>query len=243
MISHELIRRLYLQHLGRLPESDEIFDYHRARHASVNELENAILGSPEYITRSKIRSTEPSAKATKARTQSWRAYAQPQSLFAATGVKQIGFQEYLVMNHSSSIRVLSMLMPDELALLYDLAANRWQAQGVIVDAGPLLGLSTHVFAKGIAANKHFVAENVPVVYSFDLFRNEGDYSSYFSSLKRQCVTTNLLHEYLTLNAHSLHLVLPHQGDFATWDWPPTAPIEILFLDLAKSWGLNQHAIS
>jgi len=29
----------------------------------------------------------------------------------------------------------------------------------------------------------------------------------------------------------------------SWSWPATTPIEIMFLDLAKSWELNQHVIS
>jgi hypothetical protein len=240
MISKDAVTQLYLQYLGRPPESPDVLKYHAANSPSEKELERLILCSDEYLSRTNshpYKTQDPASC-----TLDWKRYASPDVLFAATGIMPLGFQDYLVKTKNFELRVRSMLMPGELALLYALAKNRWSGHGAIVDAGPLLGLSTRVFATALENVISTSSETEPIIYSFDMFRLANDYIGYFNGQERNCATENLLHEYLLINSEFLPFILPHQGDFLTWLWPGEQAIEILFLDLAKSWALNQHAI-
>jgi hypothetical protein len=244
MISNDIVFKLYRRLLCREPESSEVLNYHVSHWSSEDELERAILNSEEYLkSHEEIVASENNKRAAPlASLDGWRHFASSEALYLATGVKPLAFQEYLVKKNSGNMQIRSMLMPCELALLYDLAANYYSGFGSIVDAGPLLGLSTYVLAKGINSNTKIQKSGIKI-YSFDLFRNEGDYKNYFSSIERDCATTNLLFEYLRLNDEYLSIALPHQGDFLSWKWPADKPVEILFMDLAKSWDLNHHYIN
>jgi len=132
-----------------------------------------------------------------------------------------------------------MLSIYEMSLLYALARHFYTGRGLIVDAGPLLGASTFALARGLADNPN-IDQRDARIYSYDLFRSHG-YERFLTGLRPTAVTGSLLREFLATNRSHLDSIVPHQGDFISWDWPKH-PIEIFFLDLAKSWELNAHAV-
>ena len=77
------------------------------------------------------------------------------------------WREYRIDNPSGSMTCRSMLMRYELAMLYTLAKEHYTGQGAIVDAGPLTGLTTNAFAKGILANPN-VQGRSRRIFAFDL---------------------------------------------------------------------------
>ncbi len=136
----------------------------------------------------------------------------------------------------SPIRVRSMLSTHEIALLYSLAKNVYQS-GAVVDLGPLLGASTWAFARGISEAGHDTAS----LHSFDLWRAEGSYDSYLKKTARGG-GGSILGAWARVISPWLDRVEPHQGDFLDWTWDGRE-IGILFVDIAKSWALNNHVVS
>ena len=138
-------------------------------------------------------------------------------------------------------RVRSMLMPKERQLLYGLARDYFRNEGVMVDAGCFLGGSTLALASGLRANHRFQA--VPrrnVIHAYDLFTVKpwmiGDYfppntppTSSFEPMFRANI------------APFADLVAVHPGDVTTAP-VPDAPIEVLFIDLAKHWTLSDFIV-
>jgi len=238
-LTTEDVYQLYQKYLGRPPESQNAIRYHLEAHQSSQQMILSLQKCAEYKQRR--RKVENSlGKPIGHKFRQWRQW---NNAACATGITALSFQEYLATRLSPPMRILSMLMPEELALLYSIARQSFKGNGLIIDAGPLLGLTTYMLASGLRDNTSLRLEDRPYIYSFDLFRKEGGYATYFNSLEHSCITSNLLYEFMKLNSEFLKFICPHQGDFLTWAWPNEAKIEILFLDLAKSWALNQYAIS
>jgi hypothetical protein len=127
-----------------------------------------------------------------------------------------------------------MLMDDELRLLAFLGEDVWRGQGIVVDAGCFLGGSTVALASGLRANlaRRGRSEG-PFLHSFDLFRIEdwtrGPFfpeSARAGDSIRAAFDRNI--------AAFAPLVRVNEGDITATE-PPTEPIEILFIDLAKHW--------
>ncbi len=157
------------------------------------------------------------------------------------GIEPIKWQRFKFSSPSGYNTSQSMLSVYEMGLLYALARNHYQGHGAIIDAGPLLGASTFALARGLADNPTITdAQRKSQIYSYDLFRSHG-YEKFLGDLKPAAVTGSLLPEFVAINRDYLDSIVIHQGDFMSWAWP-NEPIEILFLDLAKSWALNAHAI-
>lgn len=167
-------------------------------------------------------------------------------------LEQVEWQCYRIQNPSGPVLVRSMLTGNELALLRAVAEEHYQGWGEIVDAGPLLGASTNMLAKGLAANSQ-VANKSKRIFSFDLFlRDPQDpISDRYGSLLRgnwnetlQDVpdhTNSVFEEFLRVNRDYLEEIYLSPGDLLLHQWK-AAPIEVLFVDLAKSWELNQWVV-
>ncbi len=166
----------------------------------------------------------------------WRAY-----LDTYWGVRLTSetpeWREYRIDNPSGSIVCRSMLMRYELAMLYALARNHYTGSGAIVDAGPLTGLTTNSLAKGVLSNPA-IADRTRRIFAFDLFDH----------IPAQTVLENvpnrngsILDTYLDVNRDYLDLISICPGDLLSHAWN-SGPIEILMVDLSKSWALNDFVV-
>jgi SAM-dependent methyltransferase len=128
--------------------------------------------------------------------------------------------------------VPTMLVPDELRLLNHLAEDYYSGIGAIVDAGPFLGGSTIALADGVRRNSRRPrsATEKPI-HSFDRFEVEEWTRSYFpAGTAAGASFRDRFHH--NLGPHT-DLVDVHAGDVCAHRWDG-GPIEILFIDLAKS---------
>jgi len=130
--------------------------------------------------------------------------------------------------------VPTMLIHDELRLLEFLSEAYFQGDGVIVDAGCFLGGSTLALASGLRKNlaRRGIAES-RLIHSYDLFQIE-DWTrgSYFPVEATAGDDTRPIFD-RNIAAYA-PLIEVHQGDI-TKSPMIGAPIEILFIDVAKHW--------
>lgn len=131
-------------------------------------------------------------------------------------------------------QVPGMLWHQEKRMLYWLARHYYRGQGAIADMGAFLGGSTICLAAGLQA----AGFDDRVLHSYDLFKL-GDFErrEYFPDepdADPRAVFDRYLEPYSDL-------VEVHQGDVLTFPWSG-GPIEILFVDIAKSYKVMDHVV-
>jgi hypothetical protein len=135
----------------------------------------------------------------------------------------------------------SMLYEPERALLFWLG-RRFRAQGAIVDAGCFLGGSTYALAAGLAAGGRGPRASERLIHSYDLFRLDALTQAQYPRLTAGLEPGDSLRpSYERLLGPHLNRVEVHEGDIREMRWSG-GPIEILFLDLCKTWELNDHVL-
>jgi hypothetical protein len=143
------------------------------------------------------------------------------------------WREYRIENPSGSLVCRSMLMRYELAILYAIAKHNYRGIGAIVDAGPLTGVTTNSLAKGILSNPD-LSGGRQRIFAFDLF----DYIPRQETLANvPNVNGSIMNTFLAVNRDYLDLISISPGDLLLHPWN-SGKIEILMIDLAKSWALN-----
>jgi hypothetical protein len=148
------------------------------------------------------------------------------------------WREYRIDNPSASLTCRSMLMRYEMAILYTLAREHYSGIGAIVDAGPLTGVTTNAFAKGVLSNP-LIAERARRIYTFDLFQYIPNQETL---LKVPTRNGSVLDTYLEVNRDYLDMISIAAGNLLDFKWN-AGPIEILMVDLAKSWDLNDFVVN
>lgn len=143
------------------------------------------------------------------------------------------FQSYAVQTAQGTTTVRSMLTYYELLLLYALAKDWYKGAGEIIDAGPLLGLSTYAMAQGVAQNKK-VAIKSHRIHSFDLFLSF-DMGWHVDGCGPG--TGSVFDRFLEINRERLEFISISPGDLLHMQWN-AKPIELMFIDVAKTWNLN-----
>jgi hypothetical protein len=134
--------------------------------------------------------------------------------------------------------VTSMLSYEERALLFELARRR-DGSGVVVDAGCFLGGSTVAFGAGITAGK---TEIPGVIHTYDFLRVEPKYTEGYSPDIDALKTGTSLRPFFERNvAQYRNLITLHEGDVLEQTWHGAA-IDILFLDICKTWEVNAHVL-
>ena len=130
-----------------------------------------------------------------------------------------------------------MLTIQELALLYHIARDHYTGEGEIVDGGPLLGIGTNAMAKGLLANRG-VSNKTKRIFSFDLFlRDEmADTVEHLANL-----TNSVFEGFLQVNRDYLDQIYISPGNLLAHRWSGS-PVEVLFIDIAKSWELNRFVV-
>jgi len=139
------------------------------------------------------------------------------------------------------LKIPTMLSGREIDYLYRAARDRFSNSGYIIDAGCFLGGSTLSLAGGILENVRWKSRpRFPVIHSYDLFKVEPwTIGVYFE--KDIPAGSSFLEEYKRLIGHCENLVQIHEGNILaeTWD---NGEIEILFIDIAKHWKVNDHIV-
>lgn len=146
-----------------------------------------------------------------------------------------------------------MIGPEERRCFYWLSKQWWQGTGFIVDAGSFLGASTFCFAAGVRDNPNKIfkpkaviqtVDYLPVIHAYDYFRVVDDYVAEHISRDLRPVETgdSYLDLFMEQVAPCRELITPFSGDFLEHRWVGD-PVEILFIDIAKTQDLNSHAVA
>jgi hypothetical protein len=130
-----------------------------------------------------------------------------------------------------------MLSSLELAYLHFLAKDKFSGVGAIVDLGPYCGIGTLAMASGLAHNP---IGHLGRIYSFDLFLTEG-YDWYFSDWELPAFGS-VFPLFARITEDYPDQITPIPGDLLKMRWG-IDPIEILFVDIAKSPELNYWVVS
>ena len=137
---------------------------------------------------------------------------------------------------AANASVPTMLVPDELRLLNHLAASYYSGAGLIVDAGSFLGGSTVALADGVRRNPKRPPGKV--IHSFDRFEVEQWTRGVFFPAETPA-GANFRAQFDANIAPYAELIEVHDGDVCAERWNG-APIEILFIDVAKHWSVCDH---
>src|SRR4029079_859233 len=131
-----------------------------------------------------------------------------------------------------------MLSAQELHLLYSLARDTYTGRGEIVDGGAFLGGSTLALACGLRDNTQ-VADKSFRIHSYDYFVADHFVAQFIPGFPEGQSTRPY---YDSVIAGVADHVAVHEGDVTTFPWPAQRPIEILFIDVAKSWETNDFLL-
>jgi hypothetical protein len=136
----------------------------------------------------------------------------------------------------SEIRTL--LSPDELRMLYNLAKSYYTGLGNIVDAGCFVGGSTRALLDGLSNNRRFLNSSHKV-YAYDLFRTTDQFNVWGDEVHASSSASEYFSEFKENVCQYQARVTSRQGDILEHEWHD-GPIEILFVDIAKSPEILQH---
>lgn len=137
-----------------------------------------------------------------------------------------------------------MVGPRERACYYWLGKNWLSGQGTLIDAGAFLGASTLCFATGAADAGHKDFKGRPLIHAYDYFKVVDQYVG--EAISRDFRPIKNGESYLDIfqaqTAAHANLIEPHPGNFLSHKWHGD-PVEVLFIDIAKTADLNSHAIA
>ncbi len=136
-----------------------------------------------------------------------------------------------------------MLGLDERRLLYHLARNNYTGEGAVVELGAFCGASTSCLAAGLRDNPLAASRQVD---SFDNFIASEPYLVDFLRTQfRETVELGKSFEaiYRRSIAPFADRVRVHKGDLLDHKWPADDPIEILFVDVAKTLALSGKVLT
>lgn len=138
---------------------------------------------------------------------------------------------------------MGMLGLEERKLIYELARNIYTGQGAVVDLGAFCGASTCCLAAGLRANPRAVGRQV---HSYDSFVANEPYlvdfirTHFGESLE---VGQSFAAIFRRATAEVADLVTVHAGDLLEQAWPSEVPIELLFVDVAKTLALSGKVLT
>jgi hypothetical protein len=138
-----------------------------------------------------------------------------------------------------AVGIPTMLSKAERRLLYTLARDYASGEGSIVDAGCFLGGSTAALLAGARDRSEPLARPVE---SYDLFRiEEFTVPKFFADDRSARVGDSFRPRF---DAHIALFDVPHvvhEGDITELGWSG-GPIDVLFLDVLKSWEINDAVL-
>jgi hypothetical protein len=141
---------------------------------------------------------------------------------------------------SDAVGIPTMLSKSERQLLYGVARDYARDDAAIVDAGCFLGGSTAALLAGLRDRPG--GWNGPPVASYDLFRVEPyTMPKFFADDPLARVGASFRKRF---DAHVARFNVPHvvhEGDITELGWSGE-PIDVLFLDVLKSWEINDAVL-
>ena len=146
-------------------------------------------------------------------------------------------------NAQAGSYALGLLGLEERKLLYQLARYTYTGEGAVVDLGSFCGASTCCLAAGMRDNPRAAGRHVDAYDSFiasepylvdfirEQFHEPLELGHSFASTFRRAT------------AEFTDLIDVHVGDLLEQSWPPDKPIEILFVDVAKTLALSGRVLT
>lgn len=137
----------------------------------------------------------------------------------------------------------TMLTYEERRLLFWLARDVWEGWGAIVDAGAFVGGSTASLATGVRARTTPTTDGgpQPPMWTYDLFVAEGYELGYFERWPQIRAGDSFRPAFDELLGDLARETRVHEGDISAQRWSG-GPIEILFLDVLKTTGINDAVL-
>jgi hypothetical protein len=133
-------------------------------------------------------------------------------------------------------RVMTMLSERERQLLHWLTSEYFSGAGAIVDGGCFVGGSTLPLAEGLRASGR-----PGMVDVYDLFEVEPYMADLYFGDSGPLAGESFRPLFDEHTAHVADLLRVHEGDLTEERWNGD-PVEILFIDFAKSWALNDFIV-
>jgi len=146
-------------------------------------------------------------------------------------------------NAQAGSYALGMLGLEERKLLYQLARYTYTGEGAVVDLGAFCGASTCCLAAGMKENPQATGRHVD---SYDCFIASEPYLVDF--IRSQFGETLEMGQsfaaiFRRATAEFADRIEVHAGDLLEQSWPPALPIEILFVDVAKTLALSGKVLT
>ena len=136
-----------------------------------------------------------------------------------------------------ALDTISMLTVEEKRFLYWCTSEYYENKGEIVDLGPFAGGSSVALASGLRSSWPSTERTVKV---YDRFITD-DYIDefYLKPNGLHAVSGRFRHAYDKQTAAFADMLAVREGDVTHEAWDGS-PIEILFVDVAKTWHVNDH---
>jgi hypothetical protein len=138
---------------------------------------------------------------------------------------------------------LGMLGLEERKLLYHLARDVYTGAGAVIDAGCFCGASTCSLAAGLRDNP--LAPRGKFLHAYDLFVADLPYIIDFASgyMGRNLAIGDSFRPIYDESVREFaQLIDTHEGDLFAATWDGAKPIEVLFIDAAKSIELQKKIL-
>jgi hypothetical protein len=150
---------------------------------------------------------------------------------------------WLAPNAQAGSYALGLLGLEERKLLYQLARDIYTGEGAVVELGAFCGASTCCLAAGLRDNPRAAGRQV---HSYDRFiANEPYLVDFIRTQFGEVIETgqSFVGLFRRATAEFADLIDVHAGDLLEQTWPPEAPIEILFVDVAKTLALSGKVLT
>ena len=138
---------------------------------------------------------------------------------------------------------LGLLGFEERKLLFHLARDVYGGEGALVDLGAFCGASTSCLAAGLSENPRAAKRHV---HSFDSFIASETYLVDFvrNQFGEQLVLGQSFESiFRRVAAEYADRIEVHAGDLLEQTWPVGEPIELLFVDIAKTLALSGKVLT
>lgn len=138
---------------------------------------------------------------------------------------------------TEALSTISMLSEDEKRFLYWCTSQFYENKGEIVELGPFAGGSSVALAAGLRTSWSDANRRIQV---YDRFQTDEFIDNFY--LKPNglaAISGRFRHVYDKQTAAFADLLVVHDGDVTLERWNG-APIEILFIDIAKTWHVNDY---
>jgi hypothetical protein len=141
---------------------------------------------------------------------------------------------------SDLFRVIGWLGEEERRCLCWLAKEVYTGAGLIVDGGSYIGASAYCLAEGLSQNPT-TSFTEPSIYAYDLFVALDEYvvNDINEKVRRMALNESYFDIFQQQTAKYCDLIKVFRGDICQYSLLDK-PIEILFIDVAKTLEINKH---